>query len=58
MGGCFTRIRRCGECCCYICCMGGIFYHMYDEGNLTCNIVKETAQLSSEIFVSGVIKNK
>ena len=58
MGCIYNRIYRCAECGCLICTIGGIFHHMYDEGNLTCDIVKETAQVSSEIFVIGVIQNK
>ena len=58
MGCICNRIYRCAEWCCLICAIGGIFYHIYDEGNLTCGIVKETVQVSSQIFVGGVIKNK
>ena len=58
MGCCFNRIYRCAECSCFICSIGGIFYHMYDEGNLTCGIVKDVGKVSSEIFVDAIIKNQ
>ena len=55
MGGCFTRIRCCSECCCYICCMGGVFYHMCEEGNLTCGIVRDCCTISTLVFAAEMI---
>ena len=54
MGSCFYRIKKCGECCCYSCCMIGVFYHMHEEGNLTCEMVKSCCKTTTEIIIEDI----
>ena len=58
MGNCTAKINCCAEWCCYFCCMSGIFYHMHEEGNLTCGMVKDCCQLSTEFFLISMINDE
>ena len=54
--GCFyEKINNCIECCCYIYCMGGVLYHLYEEGNLNCGVVKESPEVYTTIVIDDEI---
>ena len=58
MGNCIKKINCCSEWCCYVCCICGEFYHMQEEGNLTCAMVKDCCKLSSNLFVLTMINDE
>ena len=55
MGSCYGKLYRCGECCCWACCVCGMFKHMAEEGNLTCGDVGECCRFSTNVIVQDII---
>ena len=55
MGSCYQKFYRCGECCCWDCCVCGMFKHMAVEWNLTCGDVSGCCRFSSNVIVQGII---
>ena len=55
MGSCYGKLYRCGECCCWACCVCGMFKHMAEEGNLTCGDVCECCRFSTNVIVQDII---
>lgn len=54
MGCCYNKLFKCAECYCYICASCGVFYHMYEEGNLDCDTVNCWCRYTTEVIIEDI----